>query len=215
MDEFKNFYEKWDEVDNNKAYHGEKITEKRTDLIAGVIKKNGLTSVCDVGYGYGYYSAFFSSLGIEADGYDISKKNIAVAKKINCLEPSHSPGYYINDFSNNPSKKKYQLAFAFDVIEHIYDYDIFVKNIYNSLKEGGFIVLTTPNLLAPKRRLRILFGVEHGLVSKAHIHFFDPLSLRQVLTRNGFEVLKLTGTGKLSWLTPSLSGNLVILGRKK
>jgi len=48
--------------------------------------------------------------------------------------------------SNNTSlKNKYDLALAIEVIEHVKDSEKMLENIYNALKPGGILYITTPN----------------------------------------------------------------------
>jgi len=60
------------------------------------------------------------------------------------------------DLNDNWSKsidKKFDFVIAAEVIEHIFDTDKFLNNIYAVFKKSGEIVLSTPNIDSLPRRL--------------------------------------------------------------
>lgn len=52
----------------------------------------------------------------------------------------------------------FDVVYSFDVIEHCDNYDLFTKETVRVLKNGGWLVLGTPNLNRPGNALLKLFG---------------------------------------------------------
>ena len=165
--------------------------------------------ICDVGCGPGFYVAYCASQGIQIDGVDISQKVIAYCKK-----HIHNAGFATCDVERQKLHTAYEGIYSFDVIEHIFDYDSFLKNIHDSLEPGGVVLLSTPNVLAPQNRLKFLLGYGIPFGDKEHVHFFTPSLIEEALRHAGFRGIRIFGTGKLAWLSTSLSGNIYIIGRK-
>jgi len=206
----KEFYEKW-EANNRRKYSGEVVTDFRIREILKCCRKFGLRKILDVGSGYGYYAKCLSSRGLDVVGGDISSANVEYAKLEN-----PGPRYLVNNFEESVLAEKFDVIYAFDVIEHVFDYDKFVQNCYSMLNDGGMLFISTQNAYAPKKKINFFFNREWklDLVSKHHVHFFGPFTLKKVLMDNGFGAVRLVGTGKLFWLGMGFSGNMLGIARK-
>lgn len=207
---FKDFYESW-AANNKKICFSSEITDFRIKNIIKIANEFNLKKILDVGCGYGYFARMLHNNGFDVTGVDISSTNINYSK-----ENNPGPKYMVHDFESESAKEKYDLIYAFDVLEHVYDYDIFLKNCNSALNKGGFLFISTQNAYAPKRKFKFLFGLDTKLdfVSKHHIHFFGPQTLKNVLINNGFQEIKLIGSGKLSFMGIGFSGNMLAIGRK-
>jgi len=126
--------------------------------------------------------------GLEASeyGYEASlKKGIAVKK------------FYVNDEVALPYENDFfELAAAGEVIEHIYDTDHFLSEVGRILKPSGKFLISTPNIASFGRQLLLLIGknplleisVEAG--NAGHIRYFTFETLKQMLEKNNFQILK-------------------------
>jgi len=72
-----------------------------------------------------------------------------------------------------------------DVIEHIPDPIVFLKQINSILKIGGFVILKTPNIDCPEVKI---FGPCYHSFKREHLIYFSPSSLKRYAEFSGFEV---------------------------
>jgi len=90
--------------------------------------------------------------------------------------------------------KRFDLIIVSEVIEHLFAPESFLKKIKTLLKSEGEIIITTPNFLFWKNRLKMLFGIfryeEEGILDFGHIRFFTPDSARSLIRESGFEIKK-------------------------
>ncbi|OGG87169.1 hypothetical protein A3B87_01075 [Candidatus Kuenenbacteria bacterium RIFCSPHIGHO2_02_FULL_39_13] len=126
--------------------------------------------------------------GLEASNYGCEeslKKGIEVKK------------FYVNDDEVLPYENIFfDLVVAGEIIEHIYDTHHLLLEISRILKPGGMFLITTPNVASFGRRLLLLIGknplleisVSQG--NAGHIRYFTFETLKQILEKNNFQILK-------------------------
>ncbi len=91
---------------------------------------------------------------------------------------------------------EFDAVFAGEIIEHVFDTDLFLERVRKILKPGGELVLTTPNIAALGRRLMLLFGISPIVETTArehdagHIRYFTKATLFSLLRDNNFEVVR-------------------------
>lgn len=128
------------------------------------------------------------------------------------------------DFTDN----MFDVVTAGEIIEHIFDIDLFLEEIHRVLKPSGRLVLTTPNLAAFGRRLLLLLNknplIEISFTGNAagHIRYFVKQTLFDILKTHNFEIIDFTSdvinfnaSGSLKCansakLFPSLGRSLII-----
>ncbi len=170
--------------------------------------------VLDVGCGGGFDAAYFKSQGFEVQGCDISKAAVVKAKK---RFPEVS--FFLHNFEERPLKKKFDTVVCIDVIEHLFLYRGFLRNLYLTLNKGGILVVSTPNVFGLKSWLRLIkkdgsvFGL--GTEDESHIRFFSVKTLEQALKDAGFRVrvLKTFSQGGF-WLLGHWNGSIVAVAEK-
>lgn len=85
----------------------------------------------------------------------------------------------------------FDVVFAGEVIEHVFDDAALVRACREVLKPGGLLISTTPNLAFLVNRFRLLAGMM-PLFSWApyHYHIYTARTLRSLLQENGFRVVR-------------------------
>ncbi len=131
------------------------------------------------------------------------------------------------------------LVLALEIIEHLFDTDLFLSEIYRVLKPGGYLILSTPNLASLTNRLKLLVGgyphyLEYSRAGAGHIHLYTPAILTSQLQTAGFATIRLTSPNFLcpfitkTWfpaflrdffmflgdLLPTLGSHLIIVATK-
>lgn len=89
-------------------------------------------------------------------------------------------------------EQKFDLVVLPEILEHTFEPVYILKKSSAVLKDGGGVILTTPNFLVWTNRLRFLFGFfkyeKEGMFDFGHIRWFTYPYLKQVLTESGFAV---------------------------
>lgn len=125
--------------------------------------------------------------GIEANDYGVReamKKGIKVKN------------FFFDDKTRIPFKNDFfDIVIAGEIIEHIYDTDFFLDEIYRLLKKRGWLILSTPNLASLGRRLMLLMGKNplielspNESTSAGHIRYFVKKTLFDLLNKHNFKV---------------------------
>lgn len=202
--------------------------EIRINKVLRFIGKN--KKVLDLGCGDGYIMEKIKTGKNTVIGIDVVDYTINLARK---------KGFKVYNLSLNAENwnekilEKFDTVFAGEIIEHIFDTDIFLQNIYKILKPKGQLVLTTPNLASLGRRLLLLIGNNPLIETTSrsydanHIRYFTFESLKKLLSENKFEILKEESSvinfnlsGKLystflAKVFPRFGNNIILNCRKK
>jgi 2-polyprenyl-3-methyl-5-hydroxy-6-metoxy-1,4-benzoquinol methylase len=150
--------------------------------------------ILEIGCGGCYLLEKLKKLNYDVYGIDPSPFAIKMGnkKKIKIIK-----GFY-------PSKKisfPFDLIFHVDVLEHIPDPLLLLKEHYKNLKYGGYIVVNVPDSTD---------AVSLGDISMAthqHLNNFTKISLQNLVEKSGFKVIKLAKSG--------FGGSLYCLALKK
>lgn len=125
-------------------------------------------------------------------------------KKVIAVEPDPSPANIcrskgievIEDIIENVEYKEIaDVVTSIENIEHVFCPDLFLKKIYNILKNNGLLILSTPNIKGFD--LTILKDKSDNTTAPDHLNYFHPVSLSLLLNDCGFEILEIQTPGKL------------------
>jgi ubiquinone/menaquinone biosynthesis C-methylase UbiE len=143
----------------------------------------------------------------EIYGIDISLEAVSLAKKRGIRS------FQIDtDKEDFPFEENFfDFVFCSEIIEHVFDTDKLLCNIYRVMKPGAKMLITTPNLAAWYSRIGLLLGYnpmrcsvslknpQSGKMFKIksygfeHIRFFTLVGLKDLLKYNGFTIEKIFG----------------------
>ena len=143
-------------------------------------------STLDIGCGVANSLATATDLGFEADGIEVNRHAIALARKLG--RRVHFPEDLTSDLI-------FDSVTMWETLEHIADPMGALKAAHQRLKPDGLLALTVPNLNSPD--IRSMRGdslhIHGGPAWPGHINLWTPTTLRALLRRAGFEPLYLTG----------------------
>lgn len=203
----KDYYAKRNRKTGKNLYYREKISLK---FIKKIFKpKNKLL---DLGCGEGIFlNALRRNIpSLIVKGIDFSNSNVIKVRK-NHLEVKKS------DLSKGICYKKeeFDMVYAGEVIEHLYNPDFFLQESNRILKKGGYLIISTPNLCAWFNRIVFPFGIqpifmESSVESKfigsgilrglkkdpipvGHVRVFNLTAIKDLLKSKNFEILEEKG----------------------
>jgi len=109
------------------------------------------------------------------------------------------------------------------VLEHLFDPLAIIRECYRLLHPGGTLIVYVPNVAYVTNRLRLAGGKlpvtsRGGGWDGGHLHYFTRSSLKQLLEKEGFNVMKITSGGpfrKIRNIRGSLlSSDIMIVGKR-
>lgn len=146
--------------------------------------------ILDVGCASGYIGEILKKQGNYVMGLDLTKKDIFKAKRI--LDDA-----MVFDIETDDIKKlgkNYDLIIIVEVVEHLFDPEAAIKRLLPVLKNGGRILVSTPNIVHIYNRVKLILGIfnyrDETIINKSHIHFFTDTSLKKMMTRLGLKLVQ-------------------------
>lgn len=82
--------------------------------------------------------------------------------------------------------RRFDVIVAGDIIEHLENPGLFLRNAHRHLKPTGILALSTPNPFYAKQRYKI-WRYGNPEVHDEHTCWFDPITLSLLLRKTGFE----------------------------
>lgn len=201
-------WEKWTGLTEYTSNYN--ITKKRKKLFMDFLSKLPKGKrVLDIGCYVGDVVNEINQLGFKGHGVDIFVGNIVKAKK-------KYPGSVFKVVDLNIDKlpfpeNYFDVIWAGDIIEHVYNTINMFSEFNRVLKKGGYLVCSTPYhgklkmIAITLVDLRRHFHPEHP-----HVRFYTDRSLRQTLQKYGFAVKREMYLGRVPWLF----NNMFFISRK-
>lgn len=171
----------------------EKIFKPRVDKVIELCKKYRIPTKksLDVGAGFGTFCEELQNRNIFKSVVAIEPiPNLAITCRSKNIETIEQPIERV-EF---PDDEKFDLITSFEVIEHLFSPEEFVKHCRRLLKPGGLFVLTCPN--GEGLDISVL-KKQSDNVDYGHLNYFNPLSLANLLKKNDFTILENQTPGKL------------------
>ncbi len=105
--------------------------------------------ILDLGAGHGAFTKRLYEMGYDTSACDLFPE-IFKFEEIECKKVDITDKFPYPDDT-------FDVAIAIEVSEHIIDHEVFFKELSRILKPDGQLLLTTPNILSLKSRIRFLF----------------------------------------------------------
>lgn len=94
---------------------------------------------------------------------------------------------------------KFDCVVCSHVLEHLYQPQILLKKLHESLMPEATLIVALPNVLHWKQRLQFLKGnfkyTDGGLMDRTHFRFFDWETAHALIEESGYQVLKAQADG--------------------
>lgn len=145
--------------------------------------------ILDIGCGMGLFLWKASMQDFDAEGLELSEYASEFVKSNN-IKVQRA------DIDSADLKDNYYDAIVMkEVIEHLPDVKKSLKKIYNSLKPGGILFLTTGNYNSPERKLK---GANwFYFMPEGHLQVFSNQTIKNFLIDSGFSKVYVTRQGDL------------------
>ena len=154
-------------------------------------KKNKKLKILDVGAGYGTFCKAAANSTFFDEVYALEP---TPSGAVNCKGKKIIP---INLSFDNFYKKNqimFDVVTFFEVIEHLFDPNIFLKKIYKMLNRNGLIAFTCPNGEGFDVQL---LKERSDTIDHEHLNYFNLDSIKILLKKNNFEIIEISTPGKL------------------
>jgi len=177
----------------------------RIKKVINIISQHKGKRLLDIGCGTGNITVKLKDFIDEIHAIEISGRAVKAAK-----EKGVNASQLDIDEKNLPFNNNFfDIIFCGELIEHVFDPDHLLDEIYRTLKPKGIAVITTPNLANYLNRLTLLFGFHPYFTSTGlryntgkffgkgypcpHITVFALRSLKELLRLHNFQIKKIIG----------------------
>ena len=196
-DLFKSLSEEWwNENGKFKILH--KIRPIRVKYILDQMNKKKLKNldILDLGCGGGLVSESLSRLGANVTGIDFVKNNIEVAKQ-HSNKKKLKINYKYANIETLKIKKKYDLIIMYEILEHLDNWEYFLLNISENLKNKGILVISTinRNILSKFATIYLAENVLRWIPRGTHTYekYIKPQEITNCLESKNFILKNLKG----------------------
>lgn len=148
----------------------------RRRMIAIILNKYKVRGkkVLEIGCGVGGQLQVLSSFNNDVFGSDINEEALAEATRIGFKVFQQDAEKDLKD------EEKYDVICAFDVLEHLREDNLAIKNIHRALKKEGLFIFSVP-------AFQFLYG-GHDVYMK-HYRRYSKKDLQEKIIKNNFEIL--------------------------
>jgi methionine biosynthesis protein MetW len=168
----------------------------RVHIASNMLKGGG--TLLDAGCGQGDLYDLIKIKYAEIYGVDIDLKALKRAKTKGYSTVKGDLNKETLPFRNS----SFDAVVCLDVIEHLIDPRYLLKEVHRVLKEGGILIISTPNVQWLYHLLRLLCG--RGLktsfsslndpLNGGHLHYFTFRDVKKMLEAHKFKILQEDGT---------------------
>lgn len=151
---------------------------------------DGVKNILDIGCGPGVLAKELKSRGYLVTGTDVSEKALTLAREH--LFSGYSFNIEEENWPVDLMNQNFDLIIAAEIIEHLFEAKEFLKKIRSLLSEDSHVIITTPNFVFWRNRLKILAGKfkyeEKGILDFGHVRFFTLATVNELFDQAGLEV---------------------------
>ena len=175
-------------ISEKKSFNKKKIFNSRNYyqyfkdaiLIESLTKKsNNQVSILEFGSGWGFWARFMKSLNFNVSTCEISKSRAKYIKK------NKIKNYHDLKLIN----KKFDIIFSDQVLEHVNDPKIIIKNLSKLLNKNGYMIHKFPSTFAFKTKLKWGYRVKKDCAHPLeHINLLNMRSIKMLVKKFNLRV---------------------------
>ncbi len=167
------------------------VFRPRLELVRRVLADRGRKggTLVEVGAGYGI-------LLEEAAATELFDRCVGLEPSPRLAEICRNRGIEVIEqpYETTALDQPADIIVAFEVIEHLFRPADFTAWLFRSVRPGGLILLTCPNICGFDT---LLLGRHSTAVDHQHLNYFTPASIARLLERFGFVDVTVTTPGRL------------------
>ena len=178
-------------------------------IVLARITKLGVIRVLDVGCGNGAFCRILKDAGFDVTGVEYDEAGVRIATQEHpdirffCCGVQDDPADLLAQ-----SGGRFDAVVSTEVVEHLFTPQMLPQFARRVLKPGGWLLVSTPYHGYLKNLLLAIAGrwdAHHSpLWHGGHIKFWSRATIGTLLTREGFDVVKFVGVGRLPFLWKSM-----------
>ena len=152
--------------------------------------------ILDLGCGGGLTCEPLAKLGGNITGLDFVKENVEIAKK-HSIKSKLKIKYIHADIDIIKIKQKFDLILVLEVLEHLQNWENFIKKLKKNLKPNGVLIISTINKTQFAKYLGIFVAenILNWIPKNTHDYnkFIKTEELANVLKKENFTIKNFTG----------------------
>ena len=157
---------------------------RRVEFVSKITPKNG--KILEIGSGYGFFLEQMIKKNYDIVGIEVSKERRVISKKV-----TKAKVLDVNIMSDEINLGKFHSIVLFHVLEHISNLEQFLQNMRQMLYQNGNVVIEVPNF--DDYQIPINYEYKEWNLQRAHIHYFNPKTIKFILQKNGFKKINIFG----------------------
>lgn len=194
----KKFYDQNRQIKNIKMNYNivelrkksEDDTKRRVTFFKKNIKKE--KKILEIGSGNGFFLEGLKKEKYNVSGCEISKERLIHLKKLkNTTVYNHDFNFKVSELEG-----KFDIVVLFHVLEHISNPKKFLENVRGVLKGKGKIIVEVPN--SDDHQLTLNENYNQWYWQRAHVNYYHPKTLSEILTKSKFKKIKVFGIQRYS-----------------
>jgi 2-polyprenyl-3-methyl-5-hydroxy-6-metoxy-1,4-benzoquinol methylase len=176
--------------------------------VMSMLEQLKIKRVLDLGSGNGKLCSELARAGYEVAGSECDTQGVAIARRTYPGLPFYNFGVHDDPAELLAQERPFEAVVSTEVVEHLFAPHLLPRYAAQTLRDGGYLILTTPyHGYLKNLALSLLnqWDKHHGaLWHGGHIKFWSRKTLTQLVEQNGFRAVGFSGVGRAPYLWKSM-----------